>query len=189
TDVATNFQAKPDTYYNLRLMANGSAASLVIDNASVLSYAFSPRDIDGLSCGLNCGMVGVGSNNARGSLDHVVVQVVPPPSTYQNTEDFSDGVANLFAGTQTGTWTVQNERYQSAQDPGTALGVSLIDLGIGHGLKPNSALDLSALVNTQSFGGIAFDAYSATDFKFVAIDAPNDQVIIGHYTARIGVVK
>jgi Ca2+-binding RTX toxin-like protein len=189
TDVATNFQAKPDTYYNLRLMANGSAASLVIDNASVLSYAFSPRDIDGLSCGLNCGMVGVGSNNARGSFDNVVVQVVPPPSTYQNTEDFSDGVANLFAGTQTGTWTVQNERYQSAQDPGTALGVSLIDLGIGHGLKPNSALDLSALVNTQSFGGIAFDAYSATDFKFVAIDAPNDQVIIGHYTARSGMVK
>jgi hypothetical protein len=60
------------------------------------------------------------------------------------------------------------------------MATSLIDLGIG-GLQLNSMLDLSAKVSTQGRAGFVFDRYDADDFKFVAIDAATDQVIIGHY--------
>ena len=42
-------------------------------------------------------------------------------------------------------------------------------------------LDLSARLNTAGRAGFVFDRYDADDYKFVAIDAVSDQVIIGHY--------
>ena len=42
------------------------------------------------------------------------------------------------------------------------------------------------VVNTQAQTGLIYDQYSAVDFKFAAIDAIADQVIIGHHTARAG---
>jgi hypothetical protein len=38
--------------------------------------------MDGVRVGLNKGMVGMGSNNARGSFDNVRVQILPPQVTY-----------------------------------------------------------------------------------------------------------
>ena len=43
--------------------------------------------------GLNTGLVGVGSDNSRGVFDSFVVQTVPPQTTFDTTEDFSDGIA------------------------------------------------------------------------------------------------
>ena len=45
-----------------------------------------------------CGLVGVGSNNSRGQFDNVTVQDLPPQTSFENTEDFTDGVADLFTG-------------------------------------------------------------------------------------------
>jgi hypothetical protein len=117
--------------------------------------------------------------------DNVKVQVLPPQITFTSTETFDDGIANLFTGT-TGSWTVTGGRYVAT--PGTSTGFSLLDLGPDN-LAVSSILDLSATLNTQGRAGFIFDRYDANTFKFVAIDAVTDQVIIGHYTAKSGWVK
>ena len=41
------------------------------------------------------------------------VQILPPQLTLDTTEDFSDGVANLFTGYSNGTWSVNGGRYSA----------------------------------------------------------------------------
>jgi len=174
---------KADTSYNVLLALNGVNATLVVNNKNYFTHTYQPRIDGGISYGFNQGMVGVGSDNSRGSFDNVNVLVLPPKITFQSTEDFSDGIANLMpAPLQSGGWTVQGGRYTGSPAAG-GVAMSLFDLGVG-GLHTSSYLEFSAMVNTQTRAGLIFDRYSATDFKFAAIDAAGDKVIIGHYTAR-----
>ena len=46
---------------------NGTAVTLSVDGAAAFTYTFARRIIDGLSVGLNKGLIGIGSNQARGS--------------------------------------------------------------------------------------------------------------------------
>jgi hypothetical protein len=185
-DVQSNIQAKSDTYYNMLLAVNGTVATLVVNGGTSLNYSFSPRTVDGKLVGLNWGMVGVGSTQARGLFDNIQVQRVPPASTMDETEDFSDGYANRFIGGKLGTWTVVNGRYEANTPINDDKAFSLINLGIGRGIVPASFLDLTAKLSTQAMGGIIFDQYGANDFKFVVIDAPGDRVILGHRTQQRG---
>jgi hypothetical protein len=170
------FQAKQDIAYNMLLAVNGVNVTLVVDNKASIAHTFQPRMTDGMAFGLNYGLLGVGSDSARGSYDNVKVLVLPPQITFQNTEDFGDGAAQLMpAAAASGNWQIAGGRYTA-----TGMATSLIDLGIG-GLQLNSMLDLSASMNTQGRAGFVFDRYDGDDFKFVAIDAATDQVIIGHY--------
>ena len=179
---------KADKTYNLLLAVNGVNVTLVVDNKNYFTYTYQPRVVDGWSYGLNDGMVGVGSDNSRGTFDNIRVLVLPPTITFQSTADFQDGIADLLpAALQTGTWVVSSKRYSGSPD-GSGIATSLFDLGVG-GLHVASYLELAATVNTATRAGFVFDRYSATDFKFVAIDAPADKVIIGHYTAHGGWVE
>ena len=47
-----------------------------------------------------------------------------------------------------------------------------------------SRLEFESLIQTDSFGGLVFDYYSLTDFKFAAIIPDANQVVVGHYTER-----
>jgi hypothetical protein len=85
---------KADTYYQLLIAVNGTNVTVVIDNKTAFNWNFQPRVIDGVAYGLNKGMVGIGSDNARGVFDNVAVQVLPPKLTLDSLEDFGDGVAN-----------------------------------------------------------------------------------------------
>jgi Ca2+-binding RTX toxin-like protein len=181
-DKQANIQVKPDTFYNALLAVNGLNATIVINNKTSLTHTFTPRVVDGYSYGLNWGMVGVGSDNSRGAYDNIRVQVLPPAITFQASENFDDGVADLFGGV-TGTWGVSGGRYTVA--PNGAGAVSLLDLGPDN-LSVDALLEMSAKVNTQGRAGFVFDRYSADSFKFVAIDAVSDQVVIGHYTQKSG---
>ncbi|MGA8049240.1 MAG: calcium-binding protein [Burkholderiales bacterium] len=177
---------KADQYYNLLLSVNGLNATLVLDNKNVFSHTYAPRVVDGYSYGLNWGMLGVGSDNSRGAFDNIRVQVLPPQITFDQTEDFSDGVANLFTGPQSGAWSVGNGVYSAT--PSSATSVSILDLGPDN-LNVSSYLELSARVNANGRAGFVFDRYADGSFKFVALDAPADQVIIGHYTPKGGWVS
>jgi len=184
-DAQSNIQAKSDTFYNMLLAVNGTVATLSVNNVKSLTYTFSPRVVDGKQVGLNWGMVGVGSTQAQGSFDNVQAQRVPPPSTLDETEDFSDGYANRFLGGRTGTWTVTPlGRYDGTLPLNDDKAFSLINLQIGRGIVPASFLDLTAKLNTQAMGGIIFDQYGTNDFKFAVIDAPGDRVMLGHRTTK-----
>ena len=90
-------------------------------------------------------MIGVGSDNSRGTFDNVRVLVLPPAITFQSTDTFDDGVADLFPSTlQTGAWVVQGGRL-TGSPAGGGIATSLIDLGID-GLEVSSYLELVATV-------------------------------------------
>lgn len=181
-DVQTNIQIKANKYYHVLVAVNGTTVTVVVDNADVFSHTFEPRVEDGWAYGLNWGYVGVGSDNARGNFENVEVRVLPPDFTLEHTEDF-DSSAGLFTGLPSGNWQVAGGRYNVT--PGANAGLSLIDLGIGRGLATSSLLDLTATIRTDGVGGFVFDRYE-DQFKFVAIDALNDQLLIGHHTAKNG---
>jgi len=185
-DVQSPLQAKSGMNYNMLVAINGTTVTMLVDNTKVFSYTFAPRVVDGWTYGINSGMVGMGSSQAKGTFDNVKVQKLPPQYTFQNTEDFSDNVANLFIGEKIGDWQVVSSRYNGASLIPNNKATSIMDLGLANGLETASILDLTVTLNTQNMAGIVFDYYGPNDFKFAAINAVTDQVIIGHYTAKSG---
>jgi hypothetical protein len=57
-----------------------------------------------------------------------------------------------------------------------------VDLSLGS----DSLLELETVVKAQLQGGLIFDQYSPTDFKFVTISPETGQLVIGHYTNKKG---
>jgi hypothetical protein len=180
---AANVRIKPDVYYNLLVTVNGLVVTVTINNSQAFSYAFQPQIIDGIPSNLNWGMVGFGSDNARGIMDNVQVKVLPRPFTLQTGDDFSDGEADLFTGGETGDWAVTAGRYDGTSAGGETA-ISLVDLGLERGLAANSRLELAATLTAQSSGGFIFDRYAENDYKFVTIDTANDRVVVGHHSRR-----
>lgn len=185
-DVQKPAQLKPDRIYNLLVAVNGTVVTLVVDGSQAFSYVFQPRIIDGYSYGLNQGLVGMGSDNSRGTFDNIAVQVLPRKLTLQETENFSDGVADRFTGAQEGAWLAEGGRYSGLPAAGADRAISMIDLGMERGLKANALLQLETTLKTPARAGIVFDYYGPQDFKYVAIDAVTDQVIIGHRSSKRG---
>jgi len=173
-----NVRLKPDTYYNMLVAVNGLVATVTLDNTQSFSYAFAPRMIDGVPSNLNWGYVGFGSENARARLDNIQVKVLERPFTLVTSENFDDGVADLFAGLHSGTWQVQSGAYLgSGADPA----MSLVDLGLEKGIQANARNELTVTLNTAASAGFVFDLYSPNDFKFVLADTAADRVVVGHF--------
>jgi hypothetical protein len=172
---------RADKAYNVLVAINGVTATMVVDNNQVFSHAFAPRVVDGYAYGLNNGFVGVGSDNSRGTFDNVTVQVLPPQITLERTDNFTPP-AELTFNPVSGTWNVQSGVYVAGATGQSAL--SVIDLGV-ESLNVNSYLELNTKVSTTGRAGFVFDRYEDR-FKFVAIDAVTDQLIVGHYTAKKG---
>jgi len=116
----------------------------------------------------------------------VKVQILPPQITLDYTEDFNDGLAQLFTGARQGTWSIAGGRYEAAP-AADGLGWSVIDLGAT--LQTSSYLEMEARLRIGSpgeMGGVIFDRYADDDFKFVAIDAKGDRLIFGHVDPKRG---
>jgi len=184
-DVQSNMQIKPGNFYNVLVAINGTTVTVVADNKDYFSYTFEPRVIDGWVYGLNSGMLGFGSNNSRGVYDNIAVQVLPPEITFEGTEEFPDTHAGIGFIPTSGVWNVNGERYDGAPEAEESA-ISLVDLGLDHGLEVSSILQLDVTLNTQMVGGVVFDYYGPERFKFAAISAESNQVIIGHFTAKRG---
>lgn len=176
-----NMLLKAGTDYNLLLAVNGSAVTLVVNNAQSLSFAFTPRrDADGFTYGINAGMYGLGADNAKARIDNVIVQQVPPKVTLTQTDGF-DGATTLLTP-YGGTWSLQSGRFVGTPANGAPFALSGNDISV----SAASMLKLEAVLSTAATGGIVFDMYSPTDFKWAAISKTTNQVQIGHYTAKAG---
>ncbi len=179
-------QIKADTAYQMLVQVNGTAVTVSVGGRS-FGYIFAARILDGQAVGLNKGLIGVGSEQARGSFDNVTIQVAPPAITFDSIEDYNDGVANLYTGATTGSWAVSSGRYLGTPGAGaTTVATQDADLGIGRGLTTDSYLELTTTAKTTTTAGIVFDQYAANDFKFVAIDIASQRVIVGHMDPRRG---
>jgi Ca2+-binding RTX toxin-like protein len=185
-DVQAPLQIKPGTLYNVLLAVNGTNVTMLVDNKSYFSYTFAPRVIDGWAYGINEGMIGFGSDNSRGVYDNIAVQVLPPQMTFEGTEAFPDTDTRIALSPASGSWGTSNGRYDGSPVVGGDRAISLVNLGLGHGFEVASILGLETTLNTQKTGGLVFDYYGPNDFKFAAIDAGADKLVIGHCTAKSG---
>jgi hypothetical protein len=187
TDNFTPFQAKADTTYNLLIQVNGTNVIVNAGNKS-FSYLYGPRVIGGENNGLNKGLLGFGSDQSKGTLDNIKIQVIPPQITLDTTEDFNDGAANLFTGTTTGTWTPTSadQRYTGAPAAGATTATVGIDLG-AHA-QPDSYVEISTQAKTAQMAGLVFDQYAANDYKFVAIDVAGQRIVVGHVDPTRGFI-
>jgi Ca2+-binding RTX toxin-like protein len=177
-----------DNNYSLLIQVNGTMVWVNAGNKS-FSYNFAPRVIEGELYGLNKGLVGVGSDQSRGRLDNMAIQIVQPTNTIDRTEDYNDGIANL-AGASTGTWTVSGGR-QTATPTTTgsdAIATQAIDLGNTTSFRPDSYVELTTNVKTAAAGGLYFDSYALNDFKFAMVDVIGQRIVIGHVDPRRGYV-
>jgi Calx-beta domain len=180
-DVQTPLQVKPDIFYDVLVAVNGTFVTVTVDGATAFSYTFPKQIVDGVESGLNKGMIGVGSKNARGTFDDIAVQILPPAITLDRTENFDTAAPPLFPA-PSGTWTVGNGRYVT---PGAGA-MSAIDLGAT--LRHSSYVELTATLSTTGMGGIFFDAQPTGAYKFVMLDVPGQRVVVGHYTHSKGLV-
>jgi subtilisin-like proprotein convertase family protein len=181
-DEQTPAQLKPNQDYNLLLALNGTVATLVVNNDDVFSHVYAPRvDIYGVSHGLNAGMVGIGAENSMGRIDNVAVQILPPVLTLNETETFDDGVADRFDSGDVGDWQIVDGHYEGLPVDSDRAS-SMMNLRVG----ATYLLRFEATLSTRDMAGLVFDQYGPDDFKFVALSATTNEVVIGHHTARHG---
>ncbi len=176
-----------DKNYLMFVGVNGTAVTVAIDGKKAFTYNFQPRILSGETVALNKGMLGIGSNNARGVYDNVSLQILPPQITLDETETFTDGVGQRFTGSEAGTWSVSGGRA-SGTAPTGGIAYDDVALGLGRGLQSDAYLEISATLraSTGGSGGIIFDQYSATDYKYVALDVASGKIVIGHSSPRGG---
>src|SRR4051794_41794463 len=84
------------------IAVNGTTVTVSINGTAAFTYTFAPRLLDGLTVGLNHGLIGVGSNMGRAQFDNVRIQQLPPQLTVDRTQDFGDGTAGGVTGAGAG---------------------------------------------------------------------------------------
>ncbi len=172
-----------DKDYKVLVALNGTVATLAVDGSDVLTHVFDARiDVDGYSHGLNAGMVGLGAQSSLSRIDNLRVQVLPPEITLQSTEDFSAGPAALFEGETAGNWQIGGGRDEAAPAAGESVAYSTTSLAIA----PAYLASVETRLSTEALGGVIFDQYGPTEYKFAGLLASTGQVVIGHHTARGG---
>ena len=170
-DIQTPMQLKANTDYDLTLVMYGTLATLWVDETVSLNFDFSDPLYD-------FGMIGLATNNAVARFDDWQVQKLPPTLTFQFTEDFAEASTNPFEE-QMGDWMIVDGHYSGSVAEGDrAITTWAIEVATW------SLLEFEALINTETTGGLIFDYYDADNFKFTAIDAIADQVVIGHHTSK-----
>ncbi|HUG09617.1 MAG TPA: hypothetical protein VMM36_01325, partial [Opitutaceae bacterium] len=166
--------------YNVFLSINGSSVTLIVDNKTTLTHVFAPRiDSDGIGHGISAGMVGLGADNAKATIDNMIVQRLAPVMTYIRDVDFDSGLGDLFDEPGSGSWNLAAGRYD-----GTAASATPAINLFTPSPAPAAVIDLSTVFNTTGAGGFVFDYYNQNSFKFVAVDSIAGTVTVGHRTAK-----
>jgi hypothetical protein len=184
---------KAQTFYNLNVVVNGLVVTVTIDGTNAFSYTFPPRVIGGDQVALNRGLVGFGSQGARGWFDNIALTVISPAITLDRT-DYFEGSTVVAAASQVGTFAKTGGRYEGTAVGGSAsalIGVastgSASDYTQVPVLDPMAYVELEANFKAVGTSGFMFDWYSNIDYKFAALDVAGQRVIIGHVhgTSRI----
>ncbi|MBK5565794.1 hypothetical protein [Ensifer sp. SSB1] len=173
-------QLKAGITYDVLVAVNGTNVTVTVAGVNWFGYTFTPRIEDGVPVGLNRGMVGVGNDGSKSKVDNFSVQILPPNLSLDYTDNF-DGTGRFsMTGTVATGWTVAGGRLAGAA------GAAINTFNLGTTLRADSYLELEAKLSTVGNGGIVFDSYGPNDYKFVALDAVNDKVLVGHVSAKGG---
>ncbi|HEY9356795.1 MAG TPA: Calx-beta domain-containing protein, partial [Arthrobacter sp.] len=170
-------------YYSLDVVVNGLVVTVTLDGKNAFSHQFPVRYVDGDAVALNKGLVGFGSQQARGWFDNISLTVISPEISLDHTEYFDDGVAEAFTPVA-GSWNTGTGRYVGTATAGT---VALAAARFGSvGIDSLSYVEVEATFRALGVTGIVFDYYAANDYKFVVLDVPGQRILIGHVSPRSG---
>jgi len=181
-DEQTPARLKPNRDYNVLLSINGSVATLVVNNVELFTHVYETRvDIYGVVHGVSDGMVGIGAENSTARVDNLRVQVLPPEITFEETETFNEAPVRisydgldwmLGSGSLVGTPAIASEA------------MATVDLDVG----ALYILRAQATIEVDGTAGFFFDRNGSESYKFVVISPDTNEVMVGHYTARGGIV-
>ncbi|MDN3720465.1 hypothetical protein QW131_17540 [Roseibium salinum] len=171
-------QLKPGQSYDVLVAVNGTNVTVAVAGVNWFSYTFDPRIVEGVPVALNRGLVGFGNDGSKSTVDNFTVQILPPELTLDYTDNF-DG-AGTYELTASDGWAMSAGRLVAEG------GAQVNTVDIGTKLQVNSYLELETAFNSQGLAGIAFDVYGPSDYKFVALDAANDLVLVGHVSLKGG---
>ncbi len=185
---------KAGTYYDLNVVINGLVVTVTINGKNALSHTFPPRMLGGDQVALNKGLVGFGSDQARGLFDNIALTVISPAITVDRI-DYFEGSGILDVTGVTGTWPASTT---SGRLEGSAVGgqaSALIGIALPTPTGPAvptfdelAYVELESTFRALGTTGFMFDWYSATDYKFAALDVAGQRVVIGHVVGTTRVV-
>ena len=165
-DTQVNMALKWDTSYDLNLVMYGSVATIWVNESISANFDFGRA--------LNTGYIGLGTDNSKAVFDDFQVQKLPPTITFEYST--AESPFEYFLG----DWQEADAQLTALPAAGSDKAVALQWLE----LAPYSQLEMEAAIQTSTMGGIVFDYYGADDFKFAAIDADSNLVVVGHRTAK-----
>ena len=169
-DATVSQQVNLATAYGVRVEISGSVATLIVDGAALLTHDYGEV--------LSDGDLGLGSRRSHARFDDVVVQ---PTSQTIHSDDFEDGVADLFTP-ETGTWSVVGGSYQVQTQNQDTMSV----LNLPRPLPGD--FDLDVTLSVQSGGDwknayVIFDRVDATNYKIAAAVAGSNRWRLGQRTS------
>jgi hypothetical protein len=184
-----NGGVKAGTWYDLNVVVNGLVVTVTANGGNAFSYTFSPRVIGGDQVALNRGLVGFGSQQAKGWIDNIALTVISPAITIDRTDYFevpdpSTAPKVVTDTAVSGTFTrTTSGRFEGTATGGVAAALMAVTTG-----SPASAptfdelsyVELEATFRAVGTTGFMFDWYSPTDYKFVALDVAGQRIIVGH---------
>ncbi|HKJ56933.1 MAG TPA: Calx-beta domain-containing protein, partial [Nitriliruptoraceae bacterium] len=171
---------KANKWYDLVVYVNGTTVWVDVAGKTAFTHTFAPRLLNDELVGLNKGLIGVGSDNARGKFDNLSVQVLPPNINVDVTEDFDDGFGMVVEPALAGDWAAADGVLTGQSGVGASAGLATVD--VGGRLEANAYLEVTIdlRLSAGGAGGFFFDAYGDDDYKFVVLDLAAQQVLIGH---------
>ncbi|HSF98236.1 MAG TPA: Calx-beta domain-containing protein [Ornithinibacter sp.] len=190
-DVQAPSLLKAGTFIDLIVAVNGTTVTVQANGKVALTHTYAPRMIGGVAYGLNKGMVGMGSDNARGQFDNVRVRVLPPQVTLDRAIDLTTSASSVSTR-PSGTWTSGAGGLTGSAPAGqSALAVIPVPDAVTGGLTggrvaSTSWLEVTTSVATAGIAGLAFDVYAPDDLKVAVLDVTGQRVLLGHVTPRGG---
>lgn len=169
----SNLRLQANADYDVTVALHGGEVVVYVDGAEQVSHGFADP--------VQFGLVALGANNSITSFDDFQIQVLPPVQTFEFVEDFASGAGDYVASG--GTWSTANGVLTGVSDAsGTATSVQTLPV-LG-----SSRVWVGAEVDTAAMAGVAFDHYGPDEFKFAAVDAANDRLVIGHVDGGVLII-
>ncbi|WP_076462712.1 LEPR-XLL domain-containing protein [Marinobacterium stanieri] len=164
-DTQSNLKLGDGQSYDLTLVMHGTVATLYVDGANPLSHNFAEP--------INDGYLGVATDGGRASFDDWQIQKLPPVITLEKVDSFDDASNPL--GLSSGGFNVSAGLLN-----GSSGDLATTDFEIQSFAK----LVMETVLSGSGEGGLVYDYYSDTQYKFVILDMDSGELKMGHVTDK-----
>ncbi len=164
-DTQSNLRLRDGQAYDLTLVMHGTVATLYVDGTDPLSFNFAEA--------INDGYLGVATDGGRATFDDWQIQKLPPVITLEKMDSFDDASNPL--GLSSGGFSIS----------GGLLNGSNGDLATTEfEIQSFAKLVMETVLSGSGEGGLVYDYYSDTQYKFVTLDMDSGELKMGHVTDK-----